>query len=134
MLVPCDLHVPHRRKSVRHGIEYLRSLYGHVTSQSSGDQNAAAPQKRGRHARPVLSHFTVNRPVGSIGIVDLVCSQKSALQRSTADNLDSPIPQQQRLVTGTVVEHMMPRGKGLLNRIIDIDRVMGTRPGKASGH
>ena len=126
MLIPSHLHIPQRCKSVRCRIKYFRCLYRHVTSQSSGDQNAAAPQKRGRHARPVLTHLTVNRPIGGIGIIDLVYVQKSALQRGTADDLDSPIPQQQRLVTGTVVEHVMPRGERLLNRIIDIDRVMRT--------
>src|ERR1043166_8473020 len=134
MLVSPHLHVTKRCKNVCCRVEYFRSLYRLVTSQSSSDQNAAAPQKRGRHTRPVLSHLTVNRPVGSVWIIDLVCSEKSALQRATAYNLNSPIPQQQRFVTGTVVEHMMPRGKGLLNRIKDIDRIMGTRSGKASGH
>src|SRR5215470_9493156 len=73
---------------------------------------------------------------GSTGIVDFVLSQKSTLQRSTADNLDSPSPirQKQCPVVGTVVNHMLRSGEGLRNWIIDIDLVMGTRPGKASGH
>src|SRR5262245_10682876 len=119
MLVPCDLHVPKRRKSVRLRIEHLRRLYCLITGDSSRNQNGAAPQERGCHARPILTHVTVNRPDRGGGIIDLVYIQKSALQRGPSDDEYSPIRQKQRHVVGTVEEHMVRSGKGLQNWIKD---------------
>ena len=114
-------------------IEYLRRLYRLIASHSSRNQNGAARQKRGCHARPILTHLTVNRPDIGVWIIDLVYIQKSTLKRGASDDDDPPIRQKQRPVVGTMVEHMVRSGKALLNWIKDIDLVMGARPGKASG-
>src|SRR5712692_4523412 len=133
MQVPSDLHVPERCKSMADRIEYLGRLQRLIASHSSRNQNGAARQKRGCHARPILAHLPVNRPDIGVWIIDLVYIEESTLQRGASDDEDSPIRQKQRPVVGTVVEHMVRSRKGLLNWIKDIDLVMGTRPGKAAG-